>query len=125
MTRKALTKNASIRNAPSKGDIVLLDFNPQSGHEQAGSRPGLVISSKDFNSRTGFAFICPVTSQVKGYPFEVAVEGAKKTKGVILADQMKSLDWLARNVKSVDCVSPACVQQVVALVGVILYATEA
>ena len=112
------------KKAPKKGDIVLLDFNPQSGHEQAGHRPGLVISTKDFNARTGFAFVCPITSQVKGYPFEVPVEGAKKTKGVILADQMKSLDWSARNVKSVDCVSPSCIQEVITLVGVILNADE-
>ncbi|EHV5557997.1 mRNA-degrading endonuclease [Vibrio parahaemolyticus] len=91
---------------PEKGDVVVMSFNPQSGHEQAGdSRPGLVISPKEFNQATGFALVCPITNQSKGYPFEVEITGSQKTTGVVLADQVKSLDWRARRARVVDSVS--------------------
>ena len=80
---------------PETGDIVWLDFNPQSGHEQAGHRPALVISPASYNGRTGLMLCCPLTSQIKGYPFEVAISGT--SPGVALADQIKNLDWRARN----------------------------
>jgi len=80
---------------PEAGDIVWLDFDPQSGHEQAGHRPALVISPATYNGRTGLMLCCPVTSQVKNYPFEVVISGARRN--VALADQIKSLDWRARN----------------------------
>lgn len=112
------------RKTPKKGDIVYMDFDPQSGHEQSGHRPALVITTKDFNSKTGFAFVCPITSQVKGYPFEVLVEGAKKAKGVILADQLKSLDWNARQLKPFDSVSDECMQKVIALIDIVIKAPE-
>lgn len=85
-----------------QGDIVLLDFNPQAGHGQAGHRPGLVVSESAFNKATGFIFVVPITSQVKGYPFEVKIRGTKKTQGVALTDQLKSLDAKARHCKVVD-----------------------
>jgi len=80
---------------PEAGDIVWLDFDPQSGHEQAGHRPALVISPATYNGRTGLMLCCPVTSQIKNYPFEVVISGARRN--VALADQIKSLDWRARN----------------------------
>lgn len=80
---------------PEAGDVVWLDFDPQSGHEQAGHRPALVISPATYNGRTGLMLCCPLTSQVKGYPFEVAISGARPS--VALADQIKSMDWQARN----------------------------
>lgn len=80
---------------PDRGDIVWLQFNPQSGHEQAGKRPALTLSPKAYNQKVGLAIFCPITSQEKGYPFEVKIEG-NKIKGVILADQVKSLDWKKR-----------------------------
>lgn len=80
---------------PEAGDVVWLDFDPQSGHEQAGHRPALVISPATYNRRTGLMLCCPLTSQVKGYPFEVAISGARPS--VALADQIKSMDWQARN----------------------------
>ncbi|PLR75670.1 mRNA-degrading endonuclease [Bacillus sp. V3-13] len=83
--------------APERGDLVYANFNPQSGHEQAGRRPGIVLSPKIFNDATGFAVICPITNQVKGYPFEVALPNGLAITGVILTDQVKSLDWRARN----------------------------
>lgn len=105
---------------PNAGDIVIIDFDPQSGHEQAGKRPALVLSPAQFNKVTGFAWLCPVTNQEKGYPFEVKVQGAKKTKGVILADQLKSLDWSARNLHKVDKVNSECLTEVKNLVSTIL-----
>lgn len=81
---------------PDKGDLVWLNFNPQSGHEQMGKRPAIVISPKEYNEKSGLALFCPITSKVKGYPFEVEIN-EKKIKGVILSDQIKSLDWKIRN----------------------------
>jgi mRNA interferase MazF len=80
---------------PDRGDFIWLNFTRQIGHKQAGKRPALVLSQKEYNGKTGLLIACPVTSQVKGYPFEVLVAG-KKIKGVILSDQVKSLDWKAR-----------------------------
>ena len=82
---------------PERGDIVWLDLNPQAGHEQSGRRPALVISHKDYNKKVGLALFCPITTKVKGYPFEVIIPPSLKTKGVILSDQAKSLDWKIRN----------------------------
>ena len=83
--------------APDRGDVVWLDFDPQSGHEQAGRRPAFVISPRAYNEKVGLALFCPITSQVKGYPFEVAIPKGTKVRGVVLCDQVKSLDWRARN----------------------------
>ena len=92
---------------PERGDLVVLSFNPQAGHEQAGRRNAIVLSPKAFNEATGFVAVCPITNQKKGYPFEVDLpkdgialgdQGFPIT-GVILADQIKSLDWAARKIK--------------------------
>ena len=106
--------------APNVGDIVIVDFNPRAGHEQAGKRPALVLSPRKFNQTTGFAWLCPVTNQKKGYPFEVKVTGSKKTSGVILTDQLKSIDWSARKIHKVDAVNAACVKEVKSLISIIL-----
>ncbi len=105
---------------PDVGDVVIVNFNPQTGHEQAGKRPALVLSSKNFNKITGFAWLCPITNQAKNYPFEVAVAGCKEITGVILTDQMKSLDWSARNLYKVDAVNADCLINVKSLVTTIL-----
>ena len=81
---------------PKRGDIVWLSFTPQVGHEQAGHRPALVLSPESYNRKVGLALFCPITSQVKGYPFEVGVPQGCEVSGVVLADQVKSLDWKAR-----------------------------
>lgn len=109
-----------MSSAPDVGDIVILDFNPQAGHEQTGKRPAVVMSPRTFNQITGFAWLCPITSQEKGYPFEVKVTGSKKTRGVILTDQLKSLDWSARNLHKVDSVSAACLEETKTLIATIL-----
>lgn len=79
---------------PDAGDIVWLQFDPQAGHEQAGHRPALVISPAAYNGKTGLLVCCPMTTQIKGYPFEVEISGARA--GAALADQVKSLDWVVR-----------------------------
>jgi mRNA interferase MazF len=79
---------------PEAGDVVWLQFDPQAGHEQAGHRPALVLSPVAYNGKTGLMLCCPLTSQIKGYPFEVLIDGERAS--VALADQVKSLDWRAR-----------------------------
>lgn len=81
---------------PDSGDIVWITFNPQAGHEEAGRRPALVLSPAAYNGKVGLAILCPITSQVKGYPFEVRIPEGLEISGVILSDQVKSLDWKAR-----------------------------
>ena len=82
---------------PDRGDAVWLNFDPQSGHEQAGRRPAIVLSPMSYNRKVGLCLFCPITSRAKDYPFEVAIPAGMKISGVILADQVKSLDWKARN----------------------------
>lgn len=77
---------------PHRGDIVWLNFTPQAGHEQMGTRPVLVLSPEKYNKKTGLAVCCPITSNIKAYPFEVVVSG-KKINGAVLADHLKNLDW--------------------------------
>jgi mRNA interferase MazF len=87
---------AGRRYVPERGDVVWLQFTPQAGHEQAGHRPALVLSPASYNRRSGLMLCCPITSRVKGYPFEVALGEGQALGGVVLADQVKSLDWKAR-----------------------------
>jgi len=100
--------------APERGDVVWLQFNPQAGSEQAGHRPALVISPRAYNRRVGLALMCPITSQIKGYPFEVELPQGMKTQGAILCDQIKSLDWQARIARRIESVPPSLMQDVTA-----------
>jgi mRNA interferase MazF len=81
---------------PERGDIVWLTFDSQAGHEQMGRRPAITLSPASYNGKVGLALFCPVTSQVKGYPFEVTLPQGLAVKGVVLADQVKNLDWRSR-----------------------------
>jgi mRNA interferase MazF len=81
---------------PDAGDLIWLTFDPQAGREQAGRRPALVLSPRTYNAKSGLALVCPITSQIKRYPFEVPVAAAHGVTGVILADHVKSVDWKAR-----------------------------
>jgi mRNA interferase MazF len=81
---------------PERGDVVWISLNPQVGHEQAGRRPAVVVSPRSYNGKVGLGLFCPITSRVKGYPFEVAIPEGLPVSGVVLADQVKSLDWRAR-----------------------------
>ena len=84
---------------PERGDVVWINLDPQAGHEQAGVRPVLVLSPAPYNGRVGLMLCCPITTQSKGYPFEVLIKNNLKVSGIILADQVKSLDWKARGAK--------------------------
>jgi mRNA interferase MazF len=96
---------------PDAGDVVWVDFTPQAGHEQAGRRPAIVLSPRAYNDKAGLAVMCPITSRVKGYPFEVAVR-AGAIAGVILTDQLKSLDWRDRNADRAARVSAEILDEV-------------
>lgn len=99
------------RYVPERGDVVWLQFDPQAGHEQAGHRPALVVSPKAYNGRVGLASFCPITSRVKGYPFEVEFPSGFKVEGAVLADQLKSLDWRARQAKRFARAPSAVIQE--------------
>jgi mRNA interferase MazF len=90
---------------PARGDLIWLDFDPQAGREQAGRRPAIVLSGAEFNELTGFAVVCPITSQAKGYAFEVPIPEGLPFAGVILTDQFKSLDVRNRKIKIVGNVA--------------------
>ena len=96
---------------PESGDVVLVDFNPTKGREQAKVRPAIVLSPKAYNQKTGLAIMCPITSVAKGYPFEVVIQ-EKKVTGVILSDHVRSLDWNERRVKCIARATPAVVREV-------------
>ena len=91
---------------PERGDVVWITLNPQAGHEQAGRRPAVVLSPAAYNGKVGLALLCPVTNQVKGYPFEVLIPDGLAVSGAILSDQVKSLDWRARETE-LACRLPA------------------
>ena len=106
---------------PNKGDIVWLNFTPQTGHEQRGKRPALILSPKTYNEKTSLCICLPITSKIKNYPFEVALPKGFKIEGVILSDQIKSLDFIAREIAFI-CEAPYEVlenvqKNVLALVG--------
>ncbi len=105
---------------PDRGDVVWLQFNPQAGHEQAGHRLALVLSPKRYNKITHLMLCCPLTTSVKGYPFEVRTNINNKD-GVILADQIKSLDWVARKARKEARVDKSVVEEVLAKVEVLLW----
>jgi len=86
---------------PERGDIVWIDFNPQLGHEQRGRRPALVISHKEYNEKVGLALFCPITSKKKNYPFNIDLQEGK-IDGMVLSDQVKSLDWSIRNIEYIE-----------------------
>ena len=102
------------RYVPDRGDVVWLNFTPHAGHEQAGHRPALVLSPAAYNGKTGLMLCCPVTSQVKGYPFEVPLDARAGVHGVVLSDQVKSLDWRARQAKRKGEVARAVIDQTLA-----------
>ncbi len=105
---------------PNRGDIVWITFNPQAGHEQAGRRPALVLSPAAYNGKVGLAILCPITSHVKGYPFEVVIPDGWKISGVILSDQVKSLDWKARQAELVCKLPSTTVDEVLQKLNTLL-----
>ena len=97
---------------PDRGDVVWLTLDPQAGHEQAGRRPAVVISRRAYNARVGLGLFCPVTSREKGYPFEVRIPDRISVKGVVLADQVKSLDWRARQAELIARLPPEAIDEI-------------
>jgi mRNA interferase MazF len=95
-------RRSLVTAEPSRGDLVWLDFDPQLGHEQAGRRPALVLSGRRYNAATGMLIACPVTTQIKGYPLEVPLPDGLQTRGVALANQVRSLDWTQRRLKVIE-----------------------
>lgn len=105
---------------PRRGDAVWITFDPQAGHEQAGRRPALVLSPSAYNGRVGLALLCPITSQVKGYPFEIDIPTGLDVRGVILADQVKSLDWRVRRAELIDSLPEEIVAAVLTKLATLL-----
>lgn len=105
---------------PDRGDVVWITLNPQAGHEQAGRRPAVVLSPGAYNARVGLALFCPVTSKAKGYPFEVRIPAGLPVSGAILADQLKSLDWRARQAELVAQLPPQTTEEVLQKLLVLL-----
>ena len=115
---------------PNRGDIIWITFNPQAGHEhpesehsgrkQAGRRPAVVLSPATYNSKVGLAILCPITSQIKGYPFEVLIPDGLKISGAILSDQVKNLDWKVRQAELVCKLPPVTVDEVLQKLNTLL-----
>ncbi|MFC1862635.1 endoribonuclease MazF [Thermodesulfobacteriota bacterium] len=105
---------------PERGDVVWINMNPQIGHEQAGRRPAVVLSPTAYNGKVGLALLCPVTNQVKGYPFEVVIPEGLDVSGAILSDQVKSLDWERRNAEFFIKMPESVVFEVLKKINVLL-----
>ena len=110
----------SNRYVPDIGDLIWLEFNPQAGRERAGRRPAIVLSPASYNEKSGLAVVCPITSQLKGYPFEVALPKGLGVTGVILSDHLKSVDWKQRRAERTGRAPKLVIQDVRHLLGVLL-----
>jgi len=106
---------------PKRGDVVWITLNPQAGHEQAGRRPAVILSPAAYNDKVGLAILCPITSQIKGYPFEVLVPAGLEVTGAILTDQVKSLDWQARQAELICTLPTAIVTEVLRKLNTLLH----
>jgi mRNA interferase MazF len=105
---------------PERGDAVWISLNPQAGHEQSGRRPAVILSPSLYNARVGLAILCPITNQPKGYPFEVLIPAGLGVTGVILADQVKSLDWRVRRAEFICALPEDTLSQVLERLGTLL-----
>ncbi len=105
---------------PARGDVVWLSFDPQAGHEQSGRRPAVVLSPAAYNRKVGLAIFCPITNQVKGYPFEALIPQGMPVSGAVLSDQVKSLDWRARRADKIGALPTALTDEILAKVRTLL-----
>jgi mRNA interferase MazF len=105
---------------PQRGDAVRITLNPQAGHEQAGRRPALILSPQAYNGKVGLAILCPITAQIKGYPFEVVIPPGLRITGAILTDQVKNLDWRARKAELICRLPPRIMTEVLQKLGTLL-----
>lgn len=108
-----------VNYIPDRGDIVWLNFSPQQGHEQAGMRPAIILSPKSYNQGSKLMLACPITSKIKRYPFEVRLK-AERIDGVVLADQVKNLDWTMRNMSFVERAPSEVLEQTQELIETLL-----
>lgn len=106
---------------PRKGDFVAVTFDPQSGHEQRGRRPALVVSNDLFNKATGMCIACPVTNTRRDYPFHVAIPDDHPVTGVVMVEQIKSLDYRSRSVKRIGAAPEAVLQEVLSILDACIY----
>jgi len=106
---------------PNKGDFVVLDFDPQSGHEQQGRRPALVVSNTLFNKHTGLAIVCPITSTQRNIPFHVEIPKGLKIGGFVMVEQVKSVDFIARNAKLIQTSPAPLLNEVLAILDACIY----
>ena len=109
------------RYIPKKGDFVVLSFDPQSGHEQKGRRPAMVVSSTVFNRHTGLAMVCPITNAFRNFPFHVPVPAESPLTGYIMVEQIKSMDYASRKVKFVAKAPSALLDEVLSILDACLY----
>ncbi len=112
------------RYVPNRGDAVWISFDPRVGHEQAGRRPAVVLSPDAYNGKVGLAILCPITNQIKQYPFEVSIPPGYQLGGVVLADQAKSLDWRARKAEFICTLPKEVVLEVLDKLGTLLSLAE-
>jgi len=105
---------------PQHSDVGWITLNPQAGHEQAGRRPAVILSPGIYNGKVGLAILCPITSQIKGYPFEVLIPPGLPVRGAILADQVKSLDWRAQDTELMCALPPGTMAEVLQKLGTLL-----
>ena len=105
---------------PQRGDVVWITLNPQAGHEQAGRRPAVALSPGTYNKKVEIAILCPLTNQIKGYPFEVLVPAGLPVTGAILADQVKNLDWRVRDAEWICALPPRIVAEILQKLGTLL-----
>ena len=105
---------------PECGDLVWLQFNPQTGHEQEGKRPALVITPSSYNEKVGLSLMCPITSNIKGYPFEVIIPQDLPIEGAILSDQVKSLDWQSRKASFICKVTTKTLNEVISKIELLI-----
>ena len=106
---------------PQKGDLVIVTFDPQAGHEQKGRRPALVVSNTLFNKHTGLAIVCPITRTKRNYPFHVPVSAHSSLKGFVMVEQVKSIDYTKRKVKFVEQAPQEVLDEVLAILDACLY----
>ena len=108
-----------VKYIPEQGDIVILNFDPQSGHEQKGRRPAMIISNKVFNQHLGLAFACPITNTKKNFPFHIKIQSENVT-GYIMGEQMKSIDYNSRNIKFIEKADEKTINKILGIIDSII-----
>ena len=106
---------------PRQGDVIALTFDPQSGHEQRGRRPALVVSKDLFNKRTGLCIVCPITRTERGFPFHVAIHAAQDVTGFVMVEQVKSVDYATRRARHIGKAPRAALQEVLSILDACVY----